>query len=164
MTHAATAAQRLAGLRQRVQLANSQPGQESALSRLLARRRAQGLIDVQWPSNVRDLVHGTDADYERVNQKAKGDPDWDAEYARWKRFFQDNRDPGFFSASYETVEEVRRRQKRLAEWQERLKTKNIDTGPRVDVSKPEPLIDSSSFLSAAAGAAGILLLLSAVRR
>lgn len=120
------------------------------------RKPAQGgLLDIQWPWNVRDLIKSADADYERVNASAKGKPGWDEEYKSWKRFYEDNRDPGFLSSSYATVEEVRRRQSRLAEWQQKLQARGTDTGPVVTPSKPDPLMSPSAASDLGSFAAGL---------
>lgn len=103
-------------------------------------RPAQGLLDeIQFPWNIRDLISSTNGDYERVNATAKGNAGWDAEYRSWQEFYARNKDPGWFSSSQETVEEIRRRQTRLGEWQRELKAAGIGTGPQVTASGPAPL-------------------------
>lgn len=131
------------------------------------RRPAQGMLDeILFPWNLRDLLQETDADYERLNEKATGQPGWDTDYQSWKTFLQANKDPGWLSSSQETAEAIRRRQARLAEWQKLLTQKGIQTGPSVTVSRPAPLFETpkpgwSAGLEKAAkwaaGAAGLYL-------
>lgn len=114
-----------------------------ALARI--RPRAQGLLDeVLFPWNIRDLLTETDAEYERINDQARGTPGWDAEYRSWKTFRDENKNPGWLSSSQETAQAIRRRQARLADWQKQLAAKGAQTGPDVKVSGPAPLIEPPS--------------------
>lgn len=106
------------------------------------RRPAQGMLDeILFPWNIRDLLQSTDSEYERINLRAKGQPEWDIDFQSWKNFYQANKDPGWLSSSQETAQEVRRRQARLAEWQKQLAAKGVQTGPNVTVAGPAPLVD-----------------------
>jgi hypothetical protein len=130
-------------------------------------RPAQGMFDeILFPWNLRDLLQETDAEYERLNPLATGQPGWDIEYQSWKTFFQANKDPGWLSSSQETAQAIRRRQARLKEWQALLAQKGIQTGPQVNVAGPAPLFEQPAaqwsaglekIAKWAAGAAGLYL-------
>jgi hypothetical protein len=107
------------------------------------RARGQGMLDeILTPQNVLEQLQSTKRDFDLVNLKAKGDPAWDLEYQSFQEFYSDNKNRTW-TLSQATVEENRRRQARLADWQKKLAERGINTGPDVRVSSPEPLINQS---------------------
>lgn len=102
---------------------------------------AQGMLDEVWfPWNIKDLVASTDADFERIHLIGKGRPAWEIEYKSWKQFYSSNKDAGWLSSSQETVEAVRRYQRRLKDWQAQFRKENLPVGPDVQVAEVTPLI------------------------
>lgn len=120
---------------------------------------AQGMLDEVWfPWNVKDLVASTDADFERIHLVGKGRPAWETEYKGWKQFYARNQDPGWLSSSQETVEAVRRYQRRLKDWQEQFRKENLPVGPSVQIAEVTPLVSPPSTDAWSGLAKGALIL------
>lgn len=94
------------------------------------------LDEVLLPGDILALLESTNADYERVNQTAAGQADWTMVYADWQTFYKDTKGRWSWMLSQATADEIRRRQRILADWQATLKQRNIETGPTTRPSQP----------------------------
>lgn len=123
---------RLARLRDRQRLA------EQAAA--LPPRRAQAL-DLTWhdTDDIKGRLTSLKAKYDLINRTSANDPGWAAHYKEFVAYF--DRIMGrwtWWGFGDGTWQEILRREKELAGWQERLEKKGFDAGPKV-VLEPEPL-------------------------
>lgn len=150
-----------------------QTGARDVLARLRQRRQpANDLFDsvltINTPSDIRAELDQLHASYEVVNQQARGNPDWDAHYAEFQRFYADLRPrtegaTAWLRVGSGTLNSVRNRAHRLEEWKAAL----LHRGVAVPEPEKKPPPDSGSLqdtlrigLLALAG----LTVLSVVRR
>lgn len=108
-------------------------------------RGAQGMFDeILLPKDVLAQLESANVDFERVNLVAKDRADWQLLYNEWKRYYAETKDRWGISLNQSTIEEIRRRHQRLAEFQKQLATSGVSTGAPVVPGAAAPLFEPIS--------------------
>lgn len=106
---------------------------EANRSRWLSRgARAQAIeLDIKTPRDFRSYADRLKAEYDQVHRGAAGDEGWRAQYTAFGKFYEEVKEAHWWSLGDSTYEELREWERKLADWQERLKSKGLDVGPPV---------------------------------
>jgi len=125
-------------------------------------------LDIKTPKDFRSYAERLKAAYDQVNRTALGDEGWRAQYSAFVKFYEEVKEAHWWSLGDSTYEELREWERRLADWQDRLRGKGLDVGPQVKPPERSPsgseaargLLDGATGL-VKWGAVGLALYLAA---
>lgn len=122
---------------------------------------ANGMLDeILSPRDIKNELEALRASYEVVNQSARGRSGWDAHYQEFLKFYEANKDPGWFTSSQATMDHIRERARRLEEWKKQLSAEGVKIGEPEKKLPTTPVKDAldSATLAIALGVGGLFLL------
>lgn len=122
---------------------------------------ANGMFDeLLSPQDIKNELEALRGSYEVVNQTASGVQGWDAHYREFLKFYDANKDPGWFTANQATMEHVRERGRRLEEWKKKLAADGVKIQEPEKKPPTTPVKDAldSATLAIVLGLGGMLLL------
>lgn len=122
---------------------------------------ANGMFDeILSPQDIKNELEALKASYDVVNQTARIRPSWAAHYEEFLKFYEANKDPGWFTASQATMDHIRERSRRLEEWKKQLATDGVpirEPDKKLPVTPVKDALDSAT-LAIVLGLGGWLLL------
>lgn len=122
---------------------------------------ANGMFDeILSPQDIKNELEALKASYDVVNQTARIRPSWAAHYEEFLKFYEANKDPGWFTSSQATMDHIRERGRRLEEWKKQLIADGVPIHEPEKKPPAAPVKDAldSATLAIALGLGGWLLL------
>lgn len=122
---------------------------------------ANGMFDeILSPRDIKNELEALRASYEVVNQAARGRAGWDAHYQEFLKFYEANKDPGWFTFGQASMDQIRERGRRLEEWKKKLSTEGVKVEEPEKKLPTTPVKDAldSAVLVIALGLGGLFLL------
>lgn len=94
--------------------------------------QAQALeLDIKTPRDFRSYAERLKTEYDQVNRGAAGDEGWREQYRAFEKFYGEVKEAHWWSLGDSTYEELREWERKLSDWQARLKSKGLDVGPPI---------------------------------